>query len=562
MKTLRQSLIDYELALLHAIAACRAIPRPAPHKMEAINQLVEALLSPANTAIVLDDLAPAEVAALQFLLAQGGQVESARFARQFGAIRPIGAARLERERPWQTPANPAEGLWYRGLIFNAFEVTGQGSQQITYLPTDMLPLLAQAMPQPAPPPAFQLNPVAPPAVEIAQPHRLRENMFSLLVYLQLHPVRVLPNLAAKDKQQLLTCLLPPELSGQSLEAELDFLRHLGQRAQLFAVAHGRLRPNRDAVKSWLQAEAGPQLLALQNTWRADPTWNDLWHVPGLTPQPTGWENSPLLARSKILGYLEQLASAPAAWYSIDDFVAAIKRADPDFQRPTGDYNSWYIQDAQGKSLLGFEHWEQVEGGLIRYLLTGLLPLLAVVELGAAAAPASFRLTAAGQAFLTEQPLPPPDNRQPVYLRLDDKFRVRVPAQASLYDRFQLARIATLEQRENGRAVYLITRDSIGRALKNGVTPDQITAFLTRATNNQTPLKVVETLRAWGTRFGTVKLEQATLLRFSDSRQVNDLCQHPALRPLLGEVLGPTTILVPAANAPKVRQILIELGYLE
>jgi hypothetical protein len=111
MKTLYQSLIDYELTLLKAIADSRAVSLDTSEHTEAVHRLVDVLLSPVDTAIVLDDLSPGEKEALQFLLEHGGQVEEARFARQYGVIRLMGSARLERERPWENPANPAEGLW-------------------------------------------------------------------------------------------------------------------------------------------------------------------------------------------------------------------------------------------------------------------------------------------------------------------------------------------------------------------------------------------------------------------------------------------------------------------
>lgn len=565
MKPLRQSLIDYELPLLQAIAECRAVPLTGLSKMDVVTTLTTALLSPVTAAIGLDDLSPPEAAALQFLLAQGGQAEAARFSRQFGTIRPMGAARLERERPWQNPANPAEGLWYRGFIFKAFLVTDTGGQEMVYIPTDVQPLLTPAAPPPATSLPFHLETTSPPTSVLPSDGRLRENIFSLLVCLQTQPIRWQGRgeLSSKDREFLRNSLLPPLSLQMTPDAELDFLLHLGQRAELFETGYGRLRLNRAAVRDWLQSPPAHQLFTLQNAWRADPTWNDLWHVPGLSPQPTGWENSPLLARSKILGFLQHLTATPQAWYLIADFVAAIKRADPDFQRPNGDYQSWYIQDEQGQSLMGFDHWDSVEGGLIRYVVGQLLPALNLVEVGPATdTPDCFCVTAAAADFLSGRPAATTPPHQPAYLRLDENFRVRVPAQSSLYDRFQLARIAILEQRENKRATYQITRASVGRALQNGVTPDQITAFLTRATNNQAPLKVIETLRTWSSRFGAVKLEQAVLLRVEDDRQLTELRQHPALRPLLGEVLGPTTILIPAQNLPKVRQILIDLGYLE
>ena len=177
-------------------------------------------------------------------------------------------------------------------------------------------------------------------------------------------------------------------------------------------------------------------------------------------------------------------------------------------------------------------------------------------------PASFRITSSGARFLTGQSAAALADGKPRFLQVNSNFTVNVPAQASLYDRFQLARFAELASRQPGGVSYQITQASVGRAMRNGVTADQIVAFLGRATNNRTPLKVVETLRNWGTRRSTVKIEQATLLRLSHEGLAAELTQHPELRPLLGELIGPKTFLLPAENAAAIRRMLVELGYLE
>jgi hypothetical protein len=579
VKTLYQSLIDYEMALLQGIAHRRAISLTTTNKLQAVELLAENLLTPAALAIILSDLSEAEKEALQLLLSHGGQIEAPRFAREYGFIRPIGSARLAREQPWRNPVNPAEGLWYYGLIFKTFQATTEGNLEIVYIPTDLLPLLEITAPtedwRPETGETLKVSLVPIPAVVINGDGRLQENMFSLLVYLQTTPVRlesspksgeaIFSYLTAKDKKALASCLLPA-LPALPAEVELEFLLHLGQRAGLLTIGHGRLRLDRDPVRAWLQSQPVEQVRLLQNTWRADPTWNDLWHVPSLAPQPTGWENSPLLARSKILGYLAQVEAPAENWLSLDDFVAAIKRVEPDFQRPGGDYNSWYIYDRQGQPLMGFEHWAEVEGALIRYLLTHILLMLGIVEMGAAIATgdlASFRLTPSGQDFLrNEAPSPTPANKKAPLLRVEANFNAHVPTRASLYDRFQLARFATLERWEKERTVYLISQASVSRALKNGVTAEQITAFLARATDNQTPLKVIETILAWGARQNTARLEQATLLRLSHEGLLTELRQHSHLGPLLGEVLNSTTIRISADKVTEVRRLLIELGYLE
>ncbi|MBN1218562.1 MAG: helicase-associated domain-containing protein [Anaerolineae bacterium] len=572
MKTLRQALIDYEMALLQAIAACRKVPLTTASKRQAIELLAQALLLPAETAVVLSNLSPAEQEALQAILAHGGKIEGPRFARQYGTIRPMGAARLERERPWVNPANPAEGLWYRGLIFKTFQITDQGGVEFVFVPDDLLEQIINsnlhlATSKSANVQSFEVSQAPVPAVVISGEGRLRENIFNLLVYLHTTPVRLqdATNLAVKDRKILTGCLQPALLPTFTLDMELDFLLHLGQRAGLLVVSHGRLRPNREPSRAWLQNSAHEQTQFLQNTWRADPTWNDLWRVPGLAPQPTGWENSPLLARSKILNYLSQLTASAEAWFLLGDFVATIKRIDPDFQRPNGDYDSWYIQDVEGNLLMGFAYWDKVEGALIRHVLTHLLLVLGVVEMGLPTETSEsdrFRITSQGKQFLLEQPVAASPAPKSCLVRVDDSFLAYVPDHANLYDRFQLARFAQLERHEQNRVVYHITQASVSRALRNGVTADQMVAFLARVTNNRTPLKVVETLRTWGTRQDSVKIERAHLLRLKHENLVEELRQNRNMHSLLGEVIGPTTILVPSDNIAEVRRILTELGYLE
>jgi hypothetical protein len=338
-----------------------------------------------------------------------------------------------------------------------------------------------------------------------------------------------------------------------------------KRLDLLTVSRGRLKPEPESTRSWLQGAPGQQVQQLQHAWRGDPTWNELWQVPSLVPQPTGWENSPLRARAKILEHLERLDLPLEEWVAIDDFVAAIKRVDPDFQRPGGNYDSWYIHDTAGQPLMGFDHWEQVEGALIGYLIRHMLFWLGLVDLGSrteSSLPSLFRLTRLGQKFLKRQPWQAPQASQPVYLRADNDFYVYVPARASLYDRFQLARFASLERREGGRVTYQISRASLSRALRNGVTPEQITAFLSRATNSRIPLKVLETLQSWSDRYASAQLESATLLRFQDEQLAREVSQHPRLGPLLGEQLNATTFLVPSEQQARLRQLLSELGYLE
>ena len=146
---------------------------------------------------------------------------------------------------------------------------------MVYIPSDMLPLILSNMTPPKTSPTIYVARTPVPAFTAHGFGRLRENIFSLLVYLQTHPVKVPQNkltLAGQDRQGLGECLLPPPISTISLDTELDFLLHLAHRAKLLIIAHGRLRPEREATRTWLQSDAATQVIQLQNSWRADPTW--------------------------------------------------------------------------------------------------------------------------------------------------------------------------------------------------------------------------------------------------------------------------------------------------
>ena len=61
-----------------------------------------------------------------------------------------------------------------------------------------------------------------------------------------------------------------------------------------------------------------------------------------------------------------------------------RSTEPDFQRPTGNYDTWYIRDTTTQEFLkGFEQWDAVEGALLRFLFRGPLHWLGRAGFGRA-----------------------------------------------------------------------------------------------------------------------------------------------------------------------------------
>ena len=556
MVNLQRFLADYDMAMLRALAQARGLALASNRQAEAADQLAAGLLDPLSLRVALAHLSSGARRALEALIAAGGKMRSAQFGRDFGQVRPAGPGRLEREAPWQNPASPAEELLYLGLIFRAFDRDEGGPGEFVFIPTDLLPLLPLLPPPAVEPPRFSVEAVPAPAQPREGGRALVQDLFAYLVHLQLHDVRPYTDgrLGRRDLAELRCRLVDPG------ERRLAFLRHLVMRLG-FVVRQGEfLHLDAAPVKGWLAASPDAQSLALAEAWRDDPTWNDLRLVPGLAfDEETGWQlrNDPVATRQAVLVLLGRCPLD--AWWTVPSFVAAVKSVRPDFQRPDGDYEGWYVRDtATGAYLTGFESWERVEGALLSDLLTGVLYWLGAVAAGTSEAGPVCCLTDAGARLLG---LAEPENEAPpvppITIRPD--LRVEVPAPPNLYTRFQLERFADLESADPCR--YRLTVGALGRALMRGLRVEQVLAFLQQASEQRVPANVPGQLRLWAGRFDSVQLEEMALLRVKSERVLKELSMLPETRALIEQVLTPTTALVHRKDLPRLRRELQALGYL-
>jgi len=527
-------------------------------------QLAQAMVAPEAITSAWDALPGDQRQVLEALLAAGGRMPLRVFAREWGQIRTMGPGRLEREQPWQEPTSPAEGLWYKGFIFRAFEQGPEGTYEVVFAPPELQAHLPASS---TPLPVIALEPTPKPTAVRLASDTLLDDACTLLAYLQNEQMRPSPQggWPAHHEAHMARRLHDPD------PARLIFLHHLVRHLGWLRVTDsGRLCADPGPVAVWLQSPTGQQRTTLADAWRDDPTWNDLFHVPTLHPEDTGaWHNDPLLARKAVLRHLG--ACTPDTWYRLYDFVAAVRQADPDFQRPNGDYTSWYIRDAAtGAYLSGFESWDAVEGALIHYLISGPLAWLGLIDPGANrdpmtgspspspfASPSAFRLTQAGAAFLgLAEPLPEPDPA-PLALQLD--FTVLAPP-ARRYERFQLARVADWV-RTGDPFIYRLTPTSLERARRQGIPVTRVLEFLGRVTGAPVPRFVEAALTRWEARGAEARLEQTVLLHLSSEELMAQVASSPLTRHLIREQVGPEAALVRERDWPRLVVALGEMGLL-
>lgn len=507
MSSLLPSLRNCSPALLRAIAETNGVELTSNQPSQMAGQLAAALSDVGHLQASVAACTPAAQEALAALLREGGRSPRAAFERSHGSVRPAGPGRLERERPHLAPSNATEELWYRGLLFPTMVETPDGLVEFLSVPTELAVRLPPPAPAaaPFPPLALAVTPPPQPMVDL-----LLHDACSLLCLAQagLATVRVPSELAAWQSTSLYEfnrlTLQPPAdpvwIAGEgpgspaalalALADDLGWLRARGRRLELTP----------GPARAWLEAPRPEQRRRLLDAWVQSMRWNDLCRTPALSCEQTGsWANDPVGTRQRLLPLLASLQ--PGAWYDCAGLVTAIKAHSPDFQRPDGNYDTWYIgRRGDSAFLRGFEHWEQVEGELLRFLLSGPLHWMgatALMPMGADS-PGAVSLTAAGDAWLHGAPAPA--EPEPSRLTVQPDFTVLAPAAASLLDRFRLARFTTWLEPvwSDGLPtfVYRISQTGLRRAAQQGIDAARVLDFLQARTAEPLPVNVARALERW------------------------------------------------------------------
>lgn len=542
MQKLLPTLLEHDAGMLAIIAHRWDVDLEAVDKRDAASVLADAMLEPARAAAEWNRLTDRERGALQTLLgAPGHKMPEAKFNRLFGEIRQMGPGRRDREKPYLSPISISETLYYRGLIAQGYDQGAVGSQAFVFVPLDLATVLPvhetgfalEAAHEGGA--AFDAGEFTPAQVTPAR-SVIVDDLTTLLAYLQ---VARAPVKRKTLHTHITNALAPYWLGGHTPASVALMIGLLGSMG--LAASEGetfKLVPAR--AKPWLEVTRPRQVRALAEAWRTSTLYNDLWHTPGLVPEETGWRNDPLLARQTVLMFLEM---APAdQWWPLDELIALVKEEEPDFQRPGGDYDSWYIRDAQtGDYLHGFENWDRVDGAVLRFILTGPMHWLGLVDLGDDGT--LYRLTVYGRALVGAAEWPDPDEDRPP-ITLDDDGTLYAPRMASRYERFQLARITEWEA-PGDPYVYRLTIAGLRRAAEQGLPLDAIHAFLRRTTGRDTlPHAVHELLARWEKAAGAeLWMTRAVVLRASTADALQIVLETPELRRYIGAQLSPDAVLV-------------------
>lgn len=553
MKTLYECLMNHDPTLLRAIAERRGVEWSTDPEQDRVRDLADALLEPESINETVTWLSDEERQALGALLENGGRMRAHRFAQRFGEIRRFGPGSLVREAPWRAPASAAEGLWYCALIGRAFAEDADTVVEFVYVPSDVRPLLPAL---PAERSGFSVPEAETPHTIVAGDLASIDDLCTMLSLVRERQLYLRQGQLAPEAVLLLQeRFLVPD------EARIEFLTHLAQSWGWVQLVGRTLSLSREWVRRWLGQSRPEQLDALQNAWRDDAGWNELWHVPEIRCEETGWRNDPLRARQAVLDMVGRCSVE--TWFSIAGLVAAVREHWPDYARPDGDFETWYIRDVRtGEYLAGMEQWDRVEGALLVYMLTGPLHWLGIVSLGYKEGwekPSFFQVTPWGAAFLGLDRVPLPEaSHEPALVRPDGS--VHLAREAPLSDRFQLARIADW-QASGAKYIYAITAPSLARSMGDGIEVGRIERFLERISGSAVPAAMLARLRGWAERYGQVSVRRAMILQTRSAQVMRQLRGHERIRGYLREALSSTMAVVRETDWPRLVEELYRAGYL-
>lgn len=548
MLSLKQALHNHELIVLRVIGEWWELDLTGTEKLACVNILTDTL-SAVDMQQEINYLGPEESAALLNLVRSGGRMPVASFEREHGTVRHMGPGRLEREEPWLDPVSPAEALWYRGFLFRAFDESEMSDLvEYYYLPNELFEQFPNEFQTPEKPREIQstnFTQVDQPEEVILGTTNAVDDITTIISVSQNSPIR------DKDLKSIQPLLLTPNLDRASLlftlARELDLLRTTEEGA----------KPSRKII-SWLQLNREECLRDLADTWSRS-AWNELWATPGILCEGSGWRNDPLLARTTLLDTLPR----EEGWYRVSDLVNFIKGEEPDFQRPDGNYDTWYIRDLESNDYLaGFENWDLVEGRLLRFLIQGPMFWLGLVETSIKddGDDDLFRLTPRARDWLEDRPVVAEEIDIPIVI--NGNGTISVPFNANRYHRFQVARLSEAEPVKAGLPFeYRLTPQSLDRAKQQGIEPDRMLGFLEKASGRPIPPSAKRAIQRWSEKGTEARMENVILLRVMEPEILVKLRENPKTRDFISESMGELAVVVRQGKWQELLEATAELGLL-
>ncbi len=501
-----------------------------------VNQLADQMSDVTQFEEMMDGVSDRAKIAMAELARHLGKMRWVEFCRRFGSLSEAGQAKIEREKRYLQKDSITEFLWYRGLLFRAFFEGDHEPIEYAYLPDEFIELM-------------QLPSLAGAAAVFGNPFK------------DLAKLKIIP--ATSHILDHACTLLAALRADLNLEEFCHFnipVRKLLELLSAAGIVDGSRQPKTDQTRRFLEAERSQALAQLFQAWEKSETLNELWLIEEIKCEGK-WKNRPQAARKHLLGLIKGLPNQ--VWWDLDAFIADVHQFQPDFLRPSGDYDSWIIRSlSSGEYLRGFIHWDKVEGRFIRSILTQWLHWLGVTELAILpdnGAVQAFRLSSWAKYLLNHQDIPNlPKETEKIIVRSNGA--ILCPLLTPRAVRYQIARFCEWGGVKISEYQYFLSASSLSRAEKQQLQINQLDRLIKKHARTPIPPTFLKALARWGKNQLQVKLQASVVLRVSNPSILDEL-EKGRMKRFIVERVSPQLMLIKPGGEKVIQRALMEIGYL-
>lgn len=536
MPDLSQALQGNDFGFFTIISELWGLDLQAEDVDSAVDELVEKLSNHDLILEIYNTLPATSKNALNELLLNKGRMLWALFTRKHGELRIMGRARRDRDKPYLKPVSATEVLWYRIMISKAFLDLDGEPQEYAYIPDEFFTLLNPDKDKEFKPLGRPASPAEYSVIHLAS-DQILDHTCTLLAALR-------SNIPAH------------QINHSGWRYSIDTLKKLMRVCGLIKDD----LPVPDTTRQFLEKSRSEALAFLVQKWLTSPVFNELRLVPGLSFEGQ-WENNPLNARNRFIEFISTIPEKK--WWNLNSFISAIKDCCPDYQRPAGDYDSWFILNKHTNQYLrGFSSWDEVDGAYLGFMITGPLYWFGLVDLAQSSNSASvtaFRSSAWANALWHGRPPEGlPEENQP--LKLFSDGRLLLHQHTSRVARYQIARFCAWEKETSDGYMYRVTPGSLTAAAKQDLKVPQLIMLIKKYAAQPVSPALLRALDHWEKHGSAAEIKPVFLLKIINP-EAKHILMNSNLKKAILEQYNDTTFSIDPKQAARIRSVLAEAGYL-
>jgi len=142
--------------------------------------------------------------------------------------------------------------------------------------------------------------------------------------------------------------------------------------------------------------------------------------------------------------------------------------------------------------------------------------------------------------------------------LQPNFELMVPPDMPLDTLWEIERFAD-HQHTDVVSGYLLSRQSVTRGLRDGLSTEQVGKWISDLTEDRIPQNIRFSLEDWFDSFGRVEVQEITLLRCRSKEIAEDILHLPEAEDAIIERLGPTLLSARRSKLDDLLETLERLG---